>query len=254
MIIRENEQAFLFIRQHHHAIIAEQIITKLSAYFFPEHSLKSSVRYAIRMHDCGWIPFDQAPFWNAEKNAPYSFIDYPTPIKTVLYKYGIDEVEQHDLYAGLLCSKHYSLFLANDSSAASRTFVANEKRRQVALQHKIGVDDALLAFHFDLLKFADDFSLFLCLNEPGARREDIHYFFKNGIQLPKEFEEKLGNKLELHCLDKTTIACENSPFREPFTLSIPQTEVSKENISKDGLSKSYNEGEEDILTVEIIKK
>ena len=111
MIIREQEENFLMIRQHDHAIISEQMTMKLKKGFLPDDDWQRSVLYAIKMHDFGWSSFDAEPLWNDEKQIPYSFIDYPDYIKTILYKRGIDEVAKEDPYAGLLCSKHYANFL-----------------------------------------------------------------------------------------------------------------------------------------------
>lgn len=251
MIIRENDNEFIMIRQHDHAIISEKIVTSFQEEFFPEDPFRHSVLYAIKMHDYGWKNFDKEPFWNDEKNAPFSFIDFPNVVKTVLYEHGINEVEKSDPYAGLLCSEHYSKFLSSDTTDASRAFIAREQARQKAIRDKIDINHDLFTVHFELLKLADNLSLFLCLSEPDSRKEDIHYFFKNGIRIPEALRSQLGQRLEPEWLDEHSVSYKPSPLQEAITLSIPQKRVKKESISKYGLIKSYTETEDEFFELRI---
>lgn len=251
MIIQEQNNNFVMIRQHAHAIISEQMTRNLKKELLPDDDWQRSVFYAIKMHDVGWRNFDAEPLWNDEKQSPYSFIDYPNRIKTVLYKHGIDEVAKEDLYAGLLCSKHYVHFLGSESSPEATQFVENEKNRQQSIQDKLGVDDELVTFHFDLLRFADNLSLFLCLNKPGAGKEESHYFFKNGIRLPRRFEKQFGERLHLEWFDKQTIVSGKSLFQESFTLSIPFKKVAKDIIAEQGVRVSYQEAVEEKFRVKV---
>lgn len=246
MIIREQKNNFVMIRQHDHALISEEMTKKMKKELLPDDDWRRSVFYAIKMHDVGWINFDAEPFWNDEEQSPYSFIDYPNRIKTILYKHGIDEVAKEDLYAGLLCSKHFAHFLIPDSSSEASQFVEQEKSRQQAIQEKLGVDDEVVAFHFDLLRFADNLSLFLCLNEPG---EETHYFFKKGIRLPERFLKPFGKRLHLEWMNNQTIVSSKPLFEESFTLSIPFKKVSKEKVAEQGIRKSYEEAGEETFTV-----
>lgn len=252
MIIRESERDFIMIRQHDHAAVSKKMIESVQTKFFPDHSLKQSVLYAVQMHDYGWKNFDSEPFWNDEKAAPYSFIDFPNAGKTILYKHGIDEVEKHNAYAGLLCSEHYLRFLAEDSSAASQAFVANEQVRQDGIRNKMKIDPNLFTFHFELLKLADNLSLFLCLHAPDSNKEETHSFFKEGIQLPKMLAKQLGKTIELEWIDNETVSCEPSLFQKPVTLSIPFKRVAKESISTVGLRKSYTETADDFLNLKVV--
>ncbi|MHA6253362.1 DUF3891 family protein [Oceanobacillus sp. CAU 1775] len=250
MIIRENEKAFIMIRQHDHAVISEHIITHLTRDLLSLHERSDSVLYAIKMHDFGWIKFDEAPFWNDEKQEPFSFIDYPNIVKTILYKHGIEEVVKEDLYAGLLVSKHYSYFLANDPSREVYEFVANEEARQKQIQQRLNVDQDLLQFHFELLKLADDLSLFVCLHEPRPTG-DVHYFFEKGVYLPKAFHKQVGERLQLNWQSEQTLDSSAPIFSDSFTLSIPYKQVLKEDITSEGLRKAYEKTKEDTLTIQV---
>lgn len=252
MIVRECEREFIMIRQHHHAIISETIIESVQEKFFPDSPLKHSVLYAIKMHDYGWENFDKEPFWNDEKAIPYSFIDFPNTGKTVLYKYGIDEVEKNDGYAGLLCSTHYSKFLAKDPSKEAHSFIDKEQIRQKTIYNRIKPDPNLFVFHSELLRLADNFSLFLCLNEPGCSKEETHSFFENGIRLPVMLEGKLGKKLELEWIDEGAVSCKPFLFKSSVTLTIPFKRIAKESISTVGLRSCFTEAEEEYFELKIV--
>lgn len=252
MIIREQNDGFVIIRQHDHAIISEQMAKKLKQEFHPDEAWRDSVFYAIKMHDYGWKDFDAEPLWDDEKQSPYSFIDFPNRIKTVLYKHGIDEVAKEDVYAGLLCSRHYVSFLAKDSSPEAIQFVIDEKDRQKSIQDKLGIADELVSFHYDLLRFADSLSLFLCLNEPGARKEEMHYFFQNGIPLPGRLQKQLGERLHLEWADRGTVVGNISTFQDSFTVSVPFKKVSNAAIAEHGIRKSYMDAVEGSLEVRIV--
>lgn len=252
MIIRQYKNVFTFINQHDHAAVSEKIVLGISKQYFPDDKFKDSAIYAVRMHDCGWSSFDKAPMWNDKANHPYSFIDYPIPIKTVLYKHGIDEIEKHDPYAALLCSKHYSYFISKDNSLEARHFLSNEEKRQTTIVKELDADDDLIQFHYELLQFADVFSLYLCLNNPGATKDETHPYFKNGIPLPEKLEKQLGTKAELKWIDETTLSCEPFLFNEPLKLILPQKAVRKDHISEKGLIKSFQETEETHVQLKII--
>src|SRR5690625_5126026 len=102
LIVRERNNEFVLIDEHHHAFISGKLFMYLKNKYVPEVEWKEAIEYAIFNHDLGWISFDQAPFWNDKKNSPYSFTNLPTAPKTVLYESGINKVEEKSLYAALL--------------------------------------------------------------------------------------------------------------------------------------------------------
>lgn len=253
MIIRENETAFTLIRQHDHAAIAESIIRNIQEEYFPVNSLRPSVLYAIKMHDCGWENFDKEPFWNDEQDAPYSFIDFPVAAKAVLYKHGIDMVEKEDSYATLLCSEHYSRFLVNDNTREARNFIESEQNRQAAIKNRIGENNHSFRSHYELLQLADNLSLYLCLNKPGSSKATIHPFFNNGIPVPKALKEKLGNMFALEWMGEEKVVCNPFPFKKSIELVIPCKKVTKASISRYGFRKSYARANNEEYKVKIVK-
>jgi len=244
MIIREQNDAFIMIKQHDHAQISKKLYQQLHNHLLPKESF--SLEYAIAQHDCGWIPFDEAPFWNDQQQSPFSFTNYPTEPKTVLYEYGINLIEENDLYAALLCSEHYTRFLNNSSNASATGFVERERARQKRIKDQLNTKEALFLKHYEILQFFDNLSLYICLNEPGTAKEDEHYFFKKGIKLPHIFAE--NQILTPNWKTDKIIELNKNLFTSSFPISLKQKVVSKQSIIEQGLQEAYsNTNTEEIL-------
>src|SRR5690625_1594605 len=237
MIIRERLDSFVMIDQHHHASLSGKLFDNLkSLYTLQEKTLHLALRHAIYYHDVGWIPFDLHPFWDDQSQAPYSFITFPNSVKVVLYQSGIDTVQEVNAYAGLLCSEHYRRFLNKDYTSFPKKFVHNEKIRQNNLIHtfeQFNYDTFQL--HYEVLQFFDNLSLYLCLHEPDTNEDDIHYFFKNGITLPKLFG---CEKLQLFW-DNTSVVLDKALFHKVVNISLTQKVVPKTDIKQYGLVEAW---------------
>ncbi|UJL46761.1 DUF3891 family protein [Virgibacillus sp. NKC19-16] len=254
MIVRERENEFVLIKQHDHAQVSGEIITNWRGALFKDTKLRKSVEYAIYNHDVGWKPVDKQPFWNDQKQEPYTFIDFPTPPKAVFYKHGIEEVVGRDAYAGLLCSRYYMNFLLQETSDEAKAFVEQEKERQQQIIESFSeFDKAAFDFHYALLQICDSLSLFLCLNEPEVAMEDGHPFFREGIPISSALHGFNENKMGLTWKGHDTIAIHEFPFENPLAITLKQKVVTKETISTKGLIPSYEEAplqKIDLLLVE----
>src|SRR5699024_651196 len=199
LIIRERDYAFVMIEQHHHAQISAEIIGKWRDYLFHHDPLYKSVMYAIEQHDCGWRFFDEQPFWNDAEQAPYAFTNFPTMAKSVLYTKGIDEVEALDPYAAVLCSAHYTKFLEKSEHREARRFVERENLRRERILSQLEIESMnIVDQHLALLQFADNISLYLCLNEPGAKKEAEHFFFKRGIPVSQILKHTISKIVQAY--------------------------------------------------------
>lgn len=234
MIVREREDTFVMIEQHHHGKIAGQLYTQLKDHLLPDFRWRNEVLTAVVQHDCGWIPFDKEPLWNDEKNVPYSFIDLPIGLKIILYKNGIDQIATMSPYAALLCSIHYVSFLKKRQDELSQLFVSSEQIRQAQIQNSIQ-DPSYVQKHYDLLKFFDDLSLYICLHEPNTKKAQTHFFFKDGLTVPTHFH--LEN-IQINW-DKEKISLNHHLFKEDVVLSVEQRVVSKKLVQKMGINKAY---------------
>lgn len=230
MIMRETEDHFIMIEQDKHARLSEEIMKD-----WISNDLPKSVQTAIALHDYGWKYFDKQPMWNDRMNVPYDFIDFPLAPKLVIYTHGINEVERMDKYAALLCSKHYANFLLQETSPYATQFVNQEKKRQTHLIRQLDdFDKEKFQHHYELLKFADSLSLFLCIHNPTTKKDAFHPFFQNGIRVPT-----INNNIFPEWNEKETILLHPFPFKSELNLQIEQKVVAKEAIKRNGLVTSY---------------
>ncbi|HLS09125.1 DUF3891 family protein [Lentibacillus sp.] len=252
MIVRERQNKYIMIEQDHHARISGQLAANLKDSFFLEERLKQPVLFAIENHDFAWKMIDKQPFWNDRKQKPYMFTDFPNPAKTVFYKHGIDEVEQHNLYAALLCSEHYTRFLLNDPGEESQLFVQHERERQKQIINRLeAYDKNIFDVHYGWLQFFDSLSLYLCLNEPGVSKEDEHPFFKNGIPISQPLTFFHTKKVSIYWKDSQTVEMNVFPFNSPIDITIQQKSVPQKAIAENGLIKAYEQAELDTVSVRL---
>jgi hypothetical protein len=253
MIVREHPNAFIMIEQDNHAHISSEIINKWHDVFSVDKKHKESVLYAIYMHDFGWKPFDIQPLWNDVEQAPYTFIDFPTPAKAVLYTHGINVVEEQDVYAALLCSEHYTRFLLHDDSIEARAFVRKEKKRQQQYMAMLPqFDKHLFDCHYGLLQLCDNLSLYMCLNEPNVTNENVHPFFLGGISLSSALPIFNTSKMQLNWKDERTIIINDAPFLPGLTVKLKQKTVQKEMIRRKGLIKAYQSATMQMLDIQLV--
>ena len=222
MIVRAREDGFLLIRQHEHGQISGQFARHWKTDTLPERA----TLFAITSHDVGWEELDDEVKLNPETNAPYSFVDYPLEPKLRAYKHGLDQVEVQEPYAAYLCSLHYSSFVRDSKEPAAVDFKNRESNRRKRLEERMPEEWLQNSeYNFRLLQLCDDFSLFVCLNEPG---ENTFPWYGNGF----EFR---GEKLMPVWRDEHTLNIDPNPFSEPFDLTIPYDLVGRggEAIEKD---------------------
>src|SRR5690625_149953 len=104
MIVTKKANSFLMFEQHEHAKISGLMAKYWRDELFLGKTMREEVELAISQHDRAWIPLDKNLIWNEEKQAPYTFMDYPLEEKLRAYKRGADEIEKESNYASLLCS------------------------------------------------------------------------------------------------------------------------------------------------------
>ncbi|MFJ7729885.1 DUF3891 family protein [Neobacillus sp. NPDC097160] len=254
MIIRKWEDSFIMIKQHDHAKISGIISQQWKNDYFFGIDWKDEVVVAIREHDRGWIEADSDPLWNTGQDKPYSFTDYPIESKLAFYTKGIDEVEIKSKYASLLCSLHYISFLQNDGHFAAKQFVADERNRLRRLFKELGIQgnkkmETLVMDHLKILKFCDNLSLYICLNEPGVEKVNEHPFFRNGF--PEVFPFADHQPIHAHWMDLETVLLSVSPLSKEVSVYLPFKEVKIEEIMSNGLLKAYSETPESTREVKI---
>jgi Protein of unknown function (DUF3891) len=218
VIVRERPDSFLLFEQHEHALVAGEFARRWRERPNP---FESTV-YAVANHDLAWREADRGVLWNEEKDRPYSFVDYPLDLKLQAQRRGIDLVEEHDPYAGCLCSMHYARFLLDSVRPEEVAFREGEVGRQGRLEAKMAefeLENLERNFHF--LRLCDGLSLYLCLNEPGG---------EDGPPYPGGFEFE-GTRFVPVWEDGQTLRLDPNPFSEAFRIEIPYSIIGTDRRS-----------------------
>jgi hypothetical protein len=239
MIVRETNKDFVMTPQHEHAGFSSKIGRYLIKSLFVDHSYSRDVLIAIEQHDRGWIKLDDTPIWNDRNNTPFSFGDYPLLPKLVLYRKGLDEVEEMNEYAALLCSLHYTSFKHIQRSKITDCidFIHYENERQKRLISKLDFpNENMILSHFKLLQLCDEISLYVCINNPGVAKENEHPWYREG------FETLIGKeKLNASWISNNTILINPFIFEHEFTAVLNSKHVSKELIKNIGIDAAFKE-------------
>lgn len=215
MIVRERPDSFVLIRQHDHGRVSGEFARHWAAEIEPA----SPTLYAVAEHDVGWEELDGEVRINPETEAPYSFLDYPLEPKLRAYTHGLDRIEATEPYAGYLCSLHYSSFVRDSEEPAAVEFREAEAGRRARIE--VALPESWLEnveYNFRLLQLCDDFSLFVCLNEPG---ENTYPWYRDGFRFR-------GERLVPVWRDRRTLTISPNPFSEPFELVIPYRLIEKD--------------------------
>jgi hypothetical protein len=234
MILRETPPSFVLINQHDHARVAGVLASHWHPDYFYGPERREEVLLAVEQHDCGWIPLDQnGGGWDVATQRPYSFIDFPLAPKLTHYSLGIDEVAASNAYAALLCSLHYTTFPDLETTAEGQAFRQKEQERQQKLKAALHLTTPLqeqhLHFHLQLLKCCDGLSIYLCINKPGVTKAQEHPWYREGIPYSTFFFTQ-GRNIQASWRNSQTVRVQPFPFTQPFAVSIPYRQVSKEKI------------------------
>lgn len=106
MIIRQQNEALVVIRQTDHAYLSGFFARELGNEAFQRPEPFDSFCLAAAEHDNGWQEWELAPGVDPKTFAAYSFMTIPTAEHIALYQHGIERVVKADLYAGLLVAGH----------------------------------------------------------------------------------------------------------------------------------------------------
>ena len=106
MIIREQGESLLIIRQTDHAFLAGFFAKEWGNAEFPRPEPFGSFCLATAEHDNGWSEWELAPTLDAKTRMPDTFMSIPTEEHILLYQRGIERLVKVDHYAALLASMH----------------------------------------------------------------------------------------------------------------------------------------------------
>lgn len=246
MIVRESDQQFIMVGQHDHARLSGDAASRFTESCFVDTNYIQDVLAGVYEHDRSWIRLDETPVWNDRDRAPFSFMDYPLLPKLSLYKQGIDEVELRNPYAALLCSLHYASFSIFQTSERPecKEFYRHELERQARIKsERISLDEQALHSHFQLLQLCDDISLYVCLNRPGADKEEEHPWYRSGFKNSELVTGDPGHRMIPHWVSDKEIRITPSPFTGTFEAKLKLKRVSKRLAAEIGIGDAYKRTE-----------
>lgn len=189
MILQENSDQLILVRQTDHAVLAGFFAREWGNELFPRPEPFESFRTAVTEHDNGWREWELLPQVDPKTRLPYSFMSVPTEAHMALYQRGIERVVKADTYAGLLVSMHcqglydrtratipgYSAkYVKATESELVSNFVNNLKLQHLRLKVELRADAATREFAQDKtleanarrLEALDRLSLYFCLGTP----------------------------------------------------------------------------------------
>lgn len=242
MIIRDTEHEFIMTAQHDHAELSGHVARNLKRQFFIKDGYIDDVIKAVYEHDRGWIRMDASPIWNDRTSEPFSFGNYPLYPKLVLYRLGIDEVEQINPYAALLSSLHYCSFSVFHGTTDKEClgFFRFESERQTKLRKVLSnISDGVIEAHLQLLQLCDHISLYVALNHPGVSKEDEHPWYKSGFNGSQSFHPNGSELLIANWIDVETIRITPSPFVAAFQTCVRTKVVPKALVRQAGIQEAY---------------
>lgn len=239
MILREDLDNYILITQHDHAYIAGELLTHFKKEFIAVEHFES-FKFAVHQHDRAWIIPDSHPLLNDVTQQPFTFLDFPEKLRLNFYKLGIEQVNQANSYAALLCSMHYCDLAASSSSETATQFIERERLRQNHLISKLKIPHTrLLKYQLQILKFCDELSLYICMNKPGASKQEEVPLFKKGFADSEFFHNDGETKVIASYKDRNTIKFNSSPFDDVFEVKVPLKRVSKKLVKDIGIADAY---------------
>ena len=136
----------------------------------------------------------------------------------------------------------YEGYVENFKSEAGKQFYEREQLRQKHLINKLKIPhDRLLQYQLKILRFCDDLSLYVCMNKPGAAKEEEVDLFKKGFKDSEFFSKNGETKIIASYREKgrNVIKFNSSPFEEPFEIKVHCKRISKQLINDIGLADAY---------------
>lgn len=199
MIVNETPDGLEVLRQSDHARHAASLAPAL-----PDvPPSQEAFREAVRVHDDGWDPEDDAPGLDPDTGGPFSYRSIPLDPYLQVWRRGIRAAVDRDPYVGLLVSLHGTPFFQDREGPEARAFVRRQRTRQAHLLDDLGFpptpDDlpATVATHRALASFLDALSLAALDRWPTPRSLDA-----------------AGTPVEVHRRDRT-LQLDPWPFDDP---------------------------------------
>lgn len=186
MIIQEQGDQYILIRQTDHAVLAGFFARAWGTEHFKRPEPFESFCLAAAEHDNGWSEWELRPGVDPKSFAPYTFMSIPTEEHIALYQKGIERVVKTDRYAGLLVNMHCvglydraratipgfsAKYVKSTESEIVSEFLQRLRLQQLRLKVDLRADpatrpysdDGILQTNVQRLEALDRLSLYFCL-------------------------------------------------------------------------------------------
>jgi hypothetical protein len=248
MIIQDQGDHFVLIRQTDHAVLAGFFAREWGNEVFSKPEPRESFCLAATEHDNGWNEWEFTPQVDPVTFSPYSFMSIPTEEHIALYLRGIERVVKSDRYAGLLVSLHcVDLYDRTRATMpgfsakyvkAQETTIVNDLLQRLRLQQlrlKVDLradsatneyaDEKWLHVNSQRLEALDRLSLYFCLGPlEGATIDAVPVDYR-GREVDWDLQPEGNNAVTL----------EPYPFRrDPLEISILGRRIPKRRYADDG--------------------
>ena len=241
MIIREQGDQLLLIRQTDHAFLAGFFAKEWGNEEFPRPEPFESFCLAVAEHDNGWSEWEVQPTLDPKTRQPYTFMSIPTEEHIALYQKGIERLVKVDHYAALLVSMHctglydrtratmpgYSAkYVKSTETTVVADFVQRLRLQQLRLKVDLRANEATrdwaledsLKTNFERLEALDRLSLHMCLNPQENCLIDA---------VPKDGS---GNEVDLDLRSEGANVLTLSPY--PFKRGVLEVSILARRIPK----------------------
>jgi hypothetical protein len=163
VIIRQQGDSLLFIRQCDHARLAADVMADWREDGFHEHPRRSTILHAIREHDNGWLEEDAETHVDDDGN-PLDFVSVPARVKHGIWPRAVDRIGRSDPYAAALIAQHaLTVHGQQRDDPAWRTFFETmDERRDAMLARSASGAAATLEDDYRFVQIGDQLSLIFC--------------------------------------------------------------------------------------------
>src|SRR5713101_1396693 len=220
MIIQEQGDQLLLIRQTDHAVLAGFFARALGNQLFLRPEPFEAFCLAVTEHDNGWTEWELAPSIDPKTFAPYNFMSITTEEHMALYQHGIERVVKANHYAGLLVSMHCAglydrtratmpgfsaKYVKSSEAPLVSDFLQRLRLQQLRLKVDLRADPAMKSFadekslqaNLQRLEALDRLSLYFCMGPLEGATIDAVPVDGNGREADWELQPEGDNSATL---------------------------------------------------------
>ncbi len=179
VIVRQDGDDWLLIRQPDHAVMAADVLAHWQADGLPDRPTRAVVLDATREHDCGWAEEDDAPTVNPATGDPWDFIRLPVDRRQAVWYRAMRLLADTPHVAALVAHHATAAYARYESDSGWHEFfrtMARERDVRVAALSNAASGTSFDSFLRDYtsLRTADLISLALC--HGWQERFEIDYY------------------------------------------------------------------------------